>query len=148
MLLTVLALLAFPTASFGAVTTGSNLSSDPSANIACAGNCTYAQEVLGAAQTAGGGLTSPIDGVIVRWRLKAASAGGTVHLRVLRPSGGATFAGVGTSEPRTALIGTNLYPTRLAGAKRRPDWPRQRLRGPLFPQRSGGSGELLEPRAG
>ncbi len=48
----------------------------------------------------GAHATSPVDGVIVRWRILEA-AGGPFKLRVLRPAGGASFLGAGRSKPET-----------------------------------------------
>ena len=48
----------------------------------------------------GAHVTSPTDGVIVRWRMLDA-AGGPFKLRVLRPVGGTSYIGVGRSDPET-----------------------------------------------
>jgi hypothetical protein len=48
----------------------------------------------------GAHATSPIDGVIVRWRVLDAS-GGPFKLRALRPAGGSSYVGVGKSNPET-----------------------------------------------
>jgi hypothetical protein len=66
-----------------------------------------------------GGAPSPVvgsDGVIVTWRINAGSApiDAQTRLRVVRPLGGGTFTGAGTSAVVTpATIGINAYPTRL-----------------------------------
>ena len=47
-------------------------------------------------------LTSPVDGTVVHWSLRGTSINldpNTFRLRVLRPVGGGTFIGVGTSAP-------------------------------------------------
>ncbi len=49
---------------------------------------------------AGAQLTSPIDGVIVRWRITQAT-GGPFSLRVLTPVGGQVFTGGAASAPQT-----------------------------------------------
>jgi hypothetical protein len=59
------------------------------------GGCTWANTALA---EAGANVTSPISGVIVRWRM-AGSYLGTFKLRVLRPSGGGQYTGAGTSSP-------------------------------------------------
>ncbi len=61
----------------------------------------------------GANVTSPVSGTIVRWRLSGAS-GGPFRLRVLTPSGGTTFTGGGTSEPRTpSSTATESFTTNL-----------------------------------
>jgi hypothetical protein len=87
--------------------------------------------VVGAARTftnsvvPGVELASPIDGVVVRWRVRRGSGGGgmtadTITLRVLRPTGVVSqFTAVGTSEPHMVPGGAvdpvdvYEYPTRL-----------------------------------
>jgi hypothetical protein len=46
----------------------------------------------------GAHVTSPVDGVVVRWRMLDA-AGGPFKLRVLRPAGGTSYIGLGKSDP-------------------------------------------------
>ncbi len=81
-----------------ATTIGSNLVSDPDQS-ACGGltACTYLQTALPTANRAAGGLVAPSDGVVVGWKLKAGSVGGTARLRVLRPATGGKYTGAGTS---------------------------------------------------
>jgi hypothetical protein len=58
-------------------------------------------------------LTSPIDGVIVRWRLTQ-SIGGPFTLRVLTPNGGQSFTGGAASTPQTPQsTATQTYTTNL-----------------------------------
>lgn len=60
----------------------------------------------------GAQLASPVDGAIVRWRILDAT--GTWKLRVLRPLGGTTFLGAGTSAAATpASLGTEAFATDL-----------------------------------
>lgn len=103
------AALALPAASPAAVTVGSNLAGTGTDNLGgyCpgAGVCTGTNLSLPAASTAANGLTSPIDGVVVRWRVKSGSAGNAVALRVLRQGAGTTFTGAGTSTPGTTVAG-------------------------------------------
>jgi hypothetical protein len=73
----------------------------------------------------GAELASPIDGVVVRWRIRRGSgpdamAPDTVTLRILRPTGNVNvFTAMGTSEPHMVPGGTTdpvdvyEYPTRL-----------------------------------
>jgi IPT/TIG domain len=61
----------------------------------------------------GAHVTSPISGTIVRWRVLLAE-GGAFKLRVLRPVGGTTFTGVGTSSPETpASLAPQTFATNL-----------------------------------
>jgi hypothetical protein len=91
------ALLSFgATARAATVTVGSPLTQNfepgPFNALATAANSTLPEP--------GANVTSPISGTIVRWRVLGAS-GGPFRLRVLRPAGGTSFTGVGTSGPET-----------------------------------------------
>ncbi len=111
-LVAALGLLAVPAGSSAATTIGSDLAPDATANIPeCGGLCTYGQISL--ANQVPGGLVSPTDGVVVRWRLKAGSVGGTVSLRVLRQSGAGSYQGVGRSAPEVVQGELNTWSTRL-----------------------------------
>ncbi|MGD9735104.1 MAG: IPT/TIG domain-containing protein [Solirubrobacterales bacterium] len=48
----------------------------------------------------GANLSSPVNGLIVRWRVQGAS-GGPFTLRVLRPNGNGAYTAVGSSSPAT-----------------------------------------------
>jgi hypothetical protein len=92
--------LGSPPVASGAVTIGSDL--DHPANDApnCGMvNCTFAQKTLIAGNTAPGGLTSPISGVAVRFRVNyvGAAPSAPITFRVLRPAGAGKFTGAGTS---------------------------------------------------
>jgi hypothetical protein len=78
------------------------------------------------AMVPGAQLASPIDGVVVRWRIRRGSGGGemvadTVTLRILHPTGvfPNQFTAMGTSEPHmvpggaTDPVDVYEYPTRL-----------------------------------
>jgi hypothetical protein len=116
--LAAVALLA-PATSFGAVTIGSTLFATATLTNfgSCSGGtaCTYAQVApLPSADTASGGLTSPIDGVITRWVIRTGSTGGVVKLRVLRPSGAGAFTAVATGPAQTMnFTGQNMFPVSL-----------------------------------
>ena len=95
--------LALPAAAGAATTVGSALTATPESSATC-GLGTFTNTVL-----ATGMLHAPFDGVIVRWRLKMAAAGGSFayKLRVLRPAGGSTYTGAGTGPGQTApSVGT------------------------------------------
>jgi hypothetical protein len=94
-----------PAGASAAVTIGSDLSATANTNLCSAGEpCTYSQYSLPGRQ-----VTSPVDGVAVRWRIKSGSAGGAVRLRVLKPAGGTTFTGAGTSDAGTTVAGVSPY---------------------------------------
>jgi IPT/TIG domain/PASTA domain len=61
----------------------------------------------------GANLTSPVSGVIVRWRLQGAK-GGPFYLRVLRPNGLGAYTAVGKSDPATvSSVGLLTFNTSL-----------------------------------
>jgi hypothetical protein len=89
--------LAAPAAGRAAVTIGSTLAGTPALN--CTGSCTGASLGLPAGSVAPGGLVTPIDGVVVRWRVLSGSTGNGARLRVLRAApSGTTYIGAGTSD--------------------------------------------------
>ena len=105
-----------PATSFGAVTIGSNLTAAGVPTNACASGvtCTFTQVApLPAADTAPGGLTSPRDGVVTRWRVKSGSAGAPVSLRILRPTGAGAFTAVGTSAAGTTGADVTQFAAQL-----------------------------------
>ena len=108
--------LAAPAAASGAVTIGSNLEAGAFSSIRCPNEpCTLRQSDLPTSATASGGLVSPIDGVVVRWRIKVGPSSGPVALRVIRFSvfpRGSTGVGTGPTEyPAPNQIST--YDVRL-----------------------------------
>jgi hypothetical protein len=86
----------FPTAASGAITVGSDLSSSADVLLSCptAEPCTGVQTQLPGRQ-----ITSPIDGVVVRWRV--GDGQGPLTFRLVRDVGGGSFTGVGRSETVT-----------------------------------------------
>jgi hypothetical protein len=83
----------------GAVTIGNNLTNDASTNMpGCNIACTATNLTLPDSSLAPGGLTSPVNGTVTSWRLRA-NAAPNVRLRILRRGAGDTFTGVGTSGP-------------------------------------------------
>jgi hypothetical protein len=104
-----LSLAAAPAALAHTQTTG-NASGTPAMNICVAMiDCTYVNYHNG----------KPTDvightGTITSWSLNAASAGGQVRLKILRPVGGGKFLGVHTSVTRTvSLTGLNIFPANI-----------------------------------
>jgi len=100
-------LLLAPAAQAADVTIGSNLAGDATSNL-CFADCTYFQTSGGTPVAA-----SPVDGTVVRWRLKSSSSGNTVALRVLRPSG-SNFTSVASSTTQTTTGALDTFTTSLA----------------------------------
>ena len=92
------------------VTVGSPLVGNFSQTSFGGGPNTWANIALGAP---GADVTSPVDGVVIRWRMTGAYSGGPFRLRVLRPTGGGAYTGAGTSTPVTPVgaPATNLFST-------------------------------------
>jgi hypothetical protein len=98
-----------------AVTIGSDLSAAPFGGLGCAGAaCTWASTGIPGQQT-----TSPIDGVVVRWRLRVGETGlggQQIRLKVVRPTGGGEYTAVDVSDTHGPLAAsatdtTHLFPT-------------------------------------
>jgi hypothetical protein len=103
------ALLIAPSAQATVVTVGSPLTASFSpfgyGSVLTVSNLTFPE--------AGAKVTSPIDGIVVRWRITGAS-GGPFRLRVLTPVSGTTFTGAGTSAPQTpSSTATQTFTTNL-----------------------------------
>jgi hypothetical protein len=62
----------------------------------CSPACTDFNTVL---TDPGANVTSPIKGIIVRWRMTGNGAGASFALRVVHPAGGGEYIGAGTSSP-------------------------------------------------
>ncbi|HEV7918072.1 MAG TPA: hypothetical protein VGO97_00720 [Solirubrobacterales bacterium] len=111
----VVAILVVPASGNAAVTIGSNLSSAATTNLCGAFPCTYWQtELTAPGRVASGGIASPVNGVIVRWRIKAGSSNGAlINLRVVRASG-ASYSGAGTSTAGAVVsTGTSTFAARV-----------------------------------
>ena len=86
---------ALPGSALAAVTIGSNLTANVN-NLRSDG--TVSQRELLASHQAPGGLTSSINGVVVRFAVKTGGDAGLIQLRVIRPGANAASAtGAGTS---------------------------------------------------
>jgi hypothetical protein len=97
--LAAVALTATAVAAQGAVTIGNNLTTTESTNMpGCNIPCTATNLTLPGSKLAPDGLTSPVNGTVTGWKLRA-NAAPNVRLRILRPAGGNSFTGVGTSGP-------------------------------------------------
>jgi RTX calcium-binding nonapeptide repeat (4 copies) len=105
------AALVAPATGQAAITIGSDLAPDPvNAGTCLAGSCTAANTALPGQQ-----VTSPIQGVIVRWRVRAANTETTpVRLRVIRPQSGGVYTGINSSTTQTippTPVTTFSFPT-------------------------------------
>jgi hypothetical protein len=108
-----------------AVTIGSNLEAAPNgescgyythARILERG-CGMAQQTLIPAHVAGGGLTAPADGVIVRWRVRSGTPGPdveSVRMALLVLNGATAGPGSELVDLPLAEPGVHTFPTRLA----------------------------------
>ncbi len=97
-------------------TFGSNLAASASkSEVALASGLTISQAILPTENTAAGGMTSPIKGVVVRWRIKVGnSSGAAVAPRIFRPGNVSTRIGAGTGTARIPPPNTtSTYDTRL-----------------------------------
>jgi len=96
--------LLVPATSQGTVTIGSNMNSAPSIGIGCVGAlCTRLQTSLPAGQVATNGITSPVNGSVVFWRVRSAAANTQqpITFRVGTPTGIGLFTGGGAFGPVT-----------------------------------------------
>ncbi|HEX8745342.1 MAG TPA: hypothetical protein VF712_19610 [Thermoleophilaceae bacterium] len=144
--------LALAPAAQGATTIGSGLGARANLSIAC-GTPGEPESVCTTAQTElpDRPVTAPVDGVIVRFRLRSASAG-TVRLRVLRPSGNGKFTGAGTSAPLSVSSVSSPGEDRSYFASVRlpvlqGDYiglDRERRTGAIYAQRSGSAFDLMQ----
>jgi hypothetical protein len=112
--LVIVAVLAFPAGSTATVTIGSNLGRDPGVSPSCTDVCTNSQFSLGVGRQAPGGLTSPVNGTVVLWRISVGVNTEATSFRVIRPLGGNLFTGAGTSATVTPpLNAITPYQTQL-----------------------------------
>lgn len=102
--------LAAAPAAFAHTTTVGNASGTPTMNICLLSfDCTYLNYAHG----------KPTDvvthnGTLVSWSLNAASTGGQVQIRVLRPVGGGHYKAIHTSLTRTVYTsGINTFPAHI-----------------------------------
>jgi hypothetical protein len=109
----VCAMLAASAGTAGAATqvTLGSTSGTPNGNICAATiRCTYVPFV----HSAGPALQVPFDGTVTSFSVNSGSAGGTVWLRVLRPTSvSGQFTGAGTSSPQTLHLGVNTFTVSL-----------------------------------
>jgi hypothetical protein len=107
------AALAMPAASQAIVTIGSDLGDAPSVGIGCIGSgCTRVQTSLPSDDLAPNGVSSPVNGTVVTWRIRS-DAGQTqqpVAFRVISPAAGGQFTGAGSSATVTPPDITGVSP--------------------------------------
>jgi hypothetical protein len=100
------AMLALPASSSATVTIGSSLSGGPNLGSGCLGSlCTRVQVSLPADRTAPGGTTSPVNGTVIRWRVRtdAGDPQQPIALRVVSPAASGQFTGGAISSTVTPL---------------------------------------------
>lgn len=108
--LTALSAVLFIAPTAGAATTvGSNLSGTADDAFGCNSTCSIVSTAF-----ASGPGASPVDGVVVRWRIKTNGAGGPFGLRIAKPFTGDLRIGAGASALEAATVpGVNQFTTRL-----------------------------------
>jgi hypothetical protein len=107
--LSLIAAVVFAPSAGAAVTLGSDLSQPAADGVACSTSCTVVQSGL-----PGRTITSPLDGVIVRWRIRTNGAGGPFQLRVAEPFTGDQRIGAGWSAAGSAsAAGISEFQTRM-----------------------------------
>jgi hypothetical protein len=105
-----------PSSSSAAVTIGSNLGRAPDGPPGCAGGtCTFALGSLtNPSYAAPNGVTSPVNGTVTTWRIRAGATSTATSFRVIRPLGGGLYTGAGTSATVTPPINaTTPFSTQL-----------------------------------
>jgi hypothetical protein len=86
------------------VTIGSNLARAPNSSAGYDPRPTFSNIALSPGLRASGGLSSPLNGTIVRWRIRVGDSTRVTNLRIIRPMGGGLFTGAGTSAPVTPPV--------------------------------------------
>ena len=104
--------LAAPSGVFAATLVGSPLTGNfSSSSRSCTPACTDFNTAL---PEPGANVTSPITGVIVRWRMMGNAGGASFQLRVVHSAGGGQYIGVGASSPEIpAGAGPSQFSTSL-----------------------------------
>lgn len=97
-----------------AVTIGSNLARQPNSAASYSPRPTFSNVSLASNRRAPGGLSSPVTGTIVRWRIRVGDSTRVTNLRIIRPLGGGLFTGAGSSPSVKPPIGaTTFYDVQL-----------------------------------
>jgi hypothetical protein len=96
------------------VTIGSNLGREPDSSANYSPRPTFSNVALARSLQAPGGLSSPVNGTVVRWRIRVGDSTRPTNLRIIRPLGGGFFTAAGTSASVTPPINaTSSYATDL-----------------------------------
>lgn len=92
------------------VTIGSNLEREPDVHSTYWPRPTFSNFSLASKYQAPGGLASPVKGTVVRWRIRVGDVTVATNFRIIRPLGGGSFTGAGTTGQVTPPIGaTTTY---------------------------------------
>jgi hypothetical protein len=98
-------LLTASVSSAGAVVTiGSNLARVPDTAANYSPRPTLSNVSLASNRRAPGGLSSPVNGTVVRWRIRVGDYTRITNFRIIRPLGSGLFTGAGTSRPVTPPV--------------------------------------------
>jgi hypothetical protein len=115
--LAALVALTFPAFGHAAVTIGPDVNATLAGGAGCyAGPGTPPKTWSNSALDGGALVTSPIDGVVVRWRVKDYEGPGDLlrpTFRVLRASGAGNFTGAGSAGPVPGYHGLGEFAARL-----------------------------------
>jgi hypothetical protein len=96
------------------VTIGSNLARMPNSAANYSPRPTFSNVSLASDRQAPGGLTSPVNGTVVRWRIRVGDSTRITNFRIIRPLGRGLFTGAGTSPSVTPPIhATTSYEVQL-----------------------------------
>jgi hypothetical protein len=96
------------------VTIGSNLGRAPDSTANYSPRPTFSNVELAPSLQAPGGVSSPLNGTVVRWRIRVGDSTRPTNLRIIRPLGGGFFTAAGTSASVTPPINaTSSYATDL-----------------------------------
>jgi hypothetical protein len=113
-LLATLLLAASVSPAGGVVTIGSNLAREPTEGAHYSPRPTFSNLSLASDRRAAGGLSSPVNGTVVRWRIRVGDSTRVTNLRIIRPLGDGLFTGAGTSASVTPPINaTTSYNVQL-----------------------------------
>ncbi len=79
------------------VTIGSNLARVPDSAANYSPRPTFSNSALAPGLRAPGGVSSPVNGTVVRWRIRVGASTRLTNFRIIRPLGGGLYTGAGTS---------------------------------------------------
>jgi hypothetical protein len=79
------------------VTIGSDLARQPNSTADYTPRPTFSTVSLASDRQAPGGVSSPVNGTVVRWRIRVGVSTGETNFRIIRPLPGGLFTGAGSS---------------------------------------------------